>query len=671
VTISRQLRSFWFGRSRTARWGRAVVLALFMPTLALVLGRQRFVEIVELKTEDLRYRQRSAAPIHPDLLVIEIDDQTIEQYGGLFPLPRTQHAVLLNGMINAGARAVAFDFLFSTPAAEEMHDQLLGNVMARFADKVVLATHFRSALDPAVATTGVPAAGMILPEEHRIPGVLPGVYGGTNLDLPSPLYQQSGAGIGHVTFLEYLEADGSVRRAPLVLQYGDGLVPAFGLVTWLQAQGLHTRDVRLDVEGRALRREDGTLLLQLPPAALFEIDYSGGVDEFEAHRMSYVNALGLIYAASQSDSSDARERLQKTFDGKVVLVGLTAKSSYSVDLGVTPFSPGTPLLYAHANLVNNLLLGRGVQRSPAWAGLAVASILILLSAGIGVNLRPVTWVLLNLLVLFLGALLVIQLFSRAAIMVDLVTPGLAFLLGATTAAVTAYIGQEQERQILRRTFDAYVSPDLMEGILENAGQLHLGGTKKPATVLFLDIRGFTAWTRSMPPEQLVQELNAFLAEMVEVIFEEGGAVNKFLGDAILAVFGAPIEHDDDAVRAVRAAIQMHERLVALNARRAQDGQPPIRLGIGITTGPVVAGNVGSRQRLEYTVIGNPVNLASRLQGLSLDNQILLDRDTAVGVTDRLTAHVAVSIGERTVKGIDEPIEVYEIRPKPSNAGPRS
>jgi adenylate cyclase len=442
-------------------------------------------------------------------------------------------------------------------------------------------------------------------------------------------------------------------------------------MAWLQSLGLQASDVQLDVATRSLRRTSGETLLELPPAALFEIDYSGGVDEFREHRMSYVDALGMIYSASQSDSADSSARLRQAFDGKVVLVGLTAKSSYSVDLGVTPFSPGTPLLYAHANLVNNLLLDRGVQRSPAWLGLLVAAVLILLSAGIGVRLRPATWVLLNLLVLLLGGIVALQLFARGTIMVDLVTPGLAFVLGATTAAVTAYIGQEQERQILRRTFDAYVSPDLMEGILENAGQLHLGGTLKPATVLFLDIRGFTAWTRSMPPQQLVQELNAFLAEMVSVIFEKGGAVNKFLGDAILAVFGAPIEHDDDAARAVLAAIEMHEKLAALNERRRQAGQPDIRLGIGITTGAVVAGNVGSRQRLEYTVIGNPVNLASRLQGLSLDNQILLDRATADQVGTSLPHHQPESIGDRSVKGIDEPLEVFEIRPKHANAAPRS
>jgi class 3 adenylate cyclase len=256
-------------------------------------------------------------------------------------------------------------------------------------------------------------------------------------------------------------------------------------------------------------------------------------------------------------------------------------------------------------------------------------------------------------------------------MVNLVPPVLVFVLGATIAAVAAYVGQEQERQILRRTFDAYVSPDLMEGILENAGQLHLGGTLKPATVLFLDIRGFTAWTRSMPPQQLVKELNELLSEMVAVIFARGGAVNKFLGDAILAVFGAPIEHKDDAARAVRAAIEMHQRLAAHNRQRQQAGQPEIRLGIGITSGSVVAGNIGSSQRLEYTVIGDPVNMAARLQGLSLDNQILVDRETVDRVDGLLGSHVAESIGMREVKGIEEPIEVFEIRKQGSSAAPRS
>ena len=167
----------------------------------------------------------------------------------------------------------------------------------------------------------------------------------------------------------------------------------------------------------------------------------------------------------------------------------------------------------------------------------------------------------------------------------------------------------------------------------------------------------------------MEELNAFLAEIVEAVFKAGGSVNKFLGDAVLAVFGAPIAHDDDPRRAAAAAREIEIRVLELNEQREAQGKPPIRIGIGIATGEVVAGNVGSHRRLEYTVIGDPVNLASRLQALSTDNQILLDEETATQLGSSIAHLRAKPIGPHKLKGFDSPVELFELSDSPHKMRP--
>jgi adenylate cyclase len=245
-------------------------------------------------------------------------------------------------------------------------------------------------------------------------------------------------------------------------------------------------------------------------------------------------------------------------------------------------------------------------------------------------------------------------------MLDVVPGGGGVLLGILAVAGLTFVGQEGERQILKRTFDRYVSPGLLEGILQDAGKLRLGGELRLATVVFVDIRGFTSWTQTMDPRELVDELNEFLTEMVEVIFAHEGSVNKFMGDAVLAIFGAPLQQPDDASHAVAAAGDMQRRLRIHNQQREARGKEALRMGIGIATGPVVAGNVGSSQRLEYTVIGNAVNLSARLQALSRDDQVLADAATVWALREQDAPVEIESIGQHELKGMHSAIEVFQI-----------
>jgi adenylate cyclase len=215
----------------------------------------------------------------------------------------------------------------------------------------------------------------------------------------------------------------------------------------------------------------------------------------------------------------------------------------------------------------------------------------------------------------------------------------------------------RERDKLRTTFGKYMTQTVMEHLL--AGKAALGGELLKVTILFTDIRSFTTISERMDAQQLVGLLNEYFTEMVGIVMEEDGVVDKYIGDAIMAVFGAPVPKPGDAVNAVRAAVRMRQALERLNVRLEARGVPTLRTGIGIHTGEVVAGNIGSEKRMEYTVIGDPVNLASRLESNTKDLgvNVLISDDTY-----ELTKHAIVArpVREITVKGRKQPVKTYEV-----------
>ena len=215
----------------------------------------------------------------------------------------------------------------------------------------------------------------------------------------------------------------------------------------------------------------------------------------------------------------------------------------------------------------------------------------------------------------------------------------------------------KDRDKLRDTFGKYVTPAVAAHLMQ--GDVELGGKTLPVTILFTDIRGFTTFSESMPAQEIVALLNEYFSVMVGIIMEEGGVVDKYIGDAIMAVFGAPVGAKDDAVRAVRAAIRMRRALVGLNAKLRSRGIPELQTGIGIHTGEVVAGNIGSPQRMEYTVIGDPVNVASRLESTTkeLGVNVLISEGTFKAVEHAMEARF---VREVQVKGRVAAVRAYEV-----------
>jgi adenylate cyclase len=227
--------------------------------------------------------------------------------------------------------------------------------------------------------------------------------------------------------------------------------------------------------------------------------------------------------------------------------------------------------------------------------------------------------------------------------------------------------EELSRRIIeRQALERFLSGAIVEKILASPDQIHLGGENQTATIMFSDIRGFTRLAEKMEPQQIVELLNEYFTEMTDLIFENGGTLDKYLGDGIMAVFGAPITKPDDALRSVRTAIEMQRTLAQLNRDWESRGQAALRAGIGVNTGAVTAGNIGSTKRMDYTVIGDPVNLASRLCANAAGGQILVSESTYAELKGSLPAKRLDPI---RVKGRDTPVEVYEIGWSESATGP--
>jgi len=338
------------------------------------------------------------------------------------------------------------------------------------------------------------------------------------------------------------------------------------------------------------------------------IDYGMGAP------ISYIPFRDVIDWSERGDP-----RLQAKIAGKPVLLGfiLPFEDRKTAPVDLAALEPGNrlvPGVFVHAQILRNMLNGGLVQQAP---GLLVA---LLILAGAGFWLMPSSVASRVALLAFLIALAAGALFALKVqhIFVPVLAPMLAAMLGTGARYVHAATAQARERALLRNSFGGYVSPQVMNAILAGAVHPGLEGERREVAVLFSDIRDFTRRSEGMTPESLIGMLNQYFTEMTDVVHANDGTVDKFIGDGMMAFFGAPQQLDNPSQNAVDAALQMLDRLEALNRKLVKQGFEPLRIGIGIHVGEVIIGHVGSASRHEYTAIGDAVNTASRVEGLTKD-----------------------------------------------------
>jgi class 3 adenylate cyclase/CHASE2 domain-containing sensor protein len=346
------------------------------------------------------------------------------------------------------------------------------------------------------------------------------------------------------------------------------------------------------------------------------------------------------------------------FKDKICFYGLTASGTH--DLNPIPLSGRYPMVGVHANIADNILSSNFLIRLPMQANIILMGCVALLGGFAFKRTRGLRMALAACALLAFVLAGDCILFVRGNVWLDIAAPAILLLAFFVTALMYTYLGEEREKKQIRGAFSRYVSPALVSQIMENPGMLKLGGEKRVCTVFFSDIAGFTTLSEGLAPERLVELLNIYLTEVTDIILAHGGMLDKYEGDAVMAVFGAPLPQQDHAARACRAALAVQARLLELRARWRAEGSPEFITRIGLNSGEMVVGNMGSRERFDYTVIGDAVNLGSRLEGANKQYGTYIMISDATRALAGEDAFVTRELDLIRVKGKAEPVRVYEL-----------
>jgi adenylate cyclase len=364
---------------------------------------------------------------------------------------------------------------------------------------------------------------------------------------------------------------------------------------------------------------------------------------------------------------------ESEFKDKIVLIGVTNPASH--DEKPTPYTTSnlilsgsleTPGVEIHASAVQSFLDGRWYRTVPSLANAAFLLLCGLLTALAVGGRGPWRGLAGALLVVVLAGGLAFGLWRYCQLWLNFAAP--LAIIALTYVLVTAadFLTAEMARRKTRAAFSRYVSPAVVEELMSNPDSIALGGQRRDLTIMFVDIRGFTAYSENKAPEQVVSRLNEYLTAMTGVIFRYGGTLDKYLGDGLMAIFGAPVFFPDHVQRSIQAAIEIQEVIDKLNRAWVERNEPPLKIGVGINTGSVLVGNVGSPDRMDYTVIGEDVNLASRVEGLTKTF------GTLVIISERSVRTLEGAgdlpwelkyLGTAEVKGFTLPVGVYTVLDK--------
>ena len=607
--------------------------------------RVPLLDQVERKTYDMRLRalEREA----PRFVTIAAIDEASLARLGRWPWSRTTLARLAERLDQLGARVIAFDVFFSereSPRADAQFARAIGASKKTVLATVFVDRHEMRHLGPA----GLAAARLAI-----APQALPEVQGAD----ASPLRERQGVLVnivelqggalytGHINMDP--DADGVIRRAPLVVRFDERYFPSFDVqvARAYLANAVPALDVAsYGITGIQLGEryipldEDGQVLVNHRRPGAFP-------------RLPVVDIL-----EGRADPALIRDR--------VVLVGGTAisMSAGTGDVRVTPYGGNVPGVEVRASIIESLLQGDALQR-PEWmmvvdiaSMLLIAVLLIALLPRFGVAGGGVLAG-----VAFGGYLAAALYFFRTeGLWLNLVYPSLLIALLFASTTLVLYFFRVSEQRYLKRAFAYYVPPTVVDDLVADPGKLKLGGQKRELTVLFSDIRGFTTLSEAMAPEELVKLMNEYFTIMTAQVFEHGGSLDKYIGDAVMAMFGAPLPEPRHAAFACRSALGMMRTLRTFQQSLRSRGLPVIDIGIGINTGQAVVGNMGSASRFNYTVVGDPVNLASRIEHLNKEygTRILVSEYTYAAVKDEFP--LAREVDMVRVRGRAQPVRLFEL-----------
>ncbi len=619
--------------------------ALFSRLSALVFDFQ----------QQLKPRQETGAPI----VIVDIDEDSLRELGQ-WPWPRSDIGRIVDRLTELGAATIAFDMVFSEPdrtslrlAAEDLiragaqvelprdlpdNDDLLAAAFAksRVTAGFVLSNESEIAFPP--ARTGFAFAGAD-PQSFLFS------FSGGVINLP--VLTEAAAGLGFYSFPP--SPDGIVRSVPLVARGGGQLYPALSVEALRVAQGAGA--VIIKATGASGEVDTGRPAMTALKVGAFEVP-TGPVGDFRVY-FSGIPSVPRISAARFLDPATSAQ-YSDLLNGSIVLIGTSAAGLR--DLVATPRAASQPGVEVHAEIIDQIL-GEAFLTRPDWAPgaeIVTAVLFSLLLIAILLLTGPVIGAVAALVVM--GAAVAVSwfAFANAQLVIDPILPSIS--AAGVYIAVTALLLllTDRERQFVRNAFAHYLAPTLVERLAEDPDALALGGETREITLLFSDIRGFTSLSEKMDPQEITGLLNRFLTPMTDVLLLNEATIDKYMGDAIMAFWNAPLPTAEHPRRACVAALAMLDKLDELNAHE----EMPIKIGVGLNTGVCCVGNLGSEQRFSYSAIGDPVNVASRVEGLTkqFGLQILMTENTK----EHASGMALLEVDLVRVVGRGEPVAIYTV-----------
>jgi adenylate cyclase len=625
------------------------------------------LNLFDLKVVDVRHVVRGALRPGPEVVIVGLDERSLAALGR-WPWPRTRVAELIRAVDRSEPAVIGLDVVFDhrdealdmamveeavarapeRPAAALL-EQVRGIGDQRLA--AALGDSKRSALayffefegepSPTVArdTEGLPELSVRTTGGAEI-GAAGMLLAGIRVHRPLPEFARAAGNGGHINFLP--DADGMYRRIPLAVRVGDRLFPALSLQLVRRFLG--------DVSATAV----------VSPYEMTSLTLGGRPLPINGLGQIWLNYLGPPETVPHVSAVDVLEgRVSpEALAGKIVLIGFTASGFDDV---TTPFAPVAPGVELQATVIDNLLHDRALWR-PWWSVPAEALVLVVAGVLTGVAVRRLRGVGAGLAAVGIGICYLAGsqwLFARHGLVLGAVYPVTGTFLCALAGVGFQATREEREKRRIRDAFSHYLNPEVTELVADDPSRLRLGGDRCEITVLFSDIRGFTTLSEQLAPEVLGEFLNEYLTAMTDIVFRHDGLLDKYVGDAVMAFWGAPVAVPDHATRCCAAALEMHEAVERLNEGWRARGLPAIAIGVGINTGSAIVGNFGSERRFSYTAVGDTVNLASRLEGLNktYHTHLLVSDATRRAAGEAFTHRL---VGDVTVRGRTESTGVYEL-----------
>jgi adenylate cyclase len=568
-------------------------------------------------------------------------------------LTRVQFAQVAENLKTLGVAAQAFDIIFALQTSPE--DDAALTDAARATGNMYVAMALQTAPPrPGLSETDADDAWVSgAAWDVQVEGSPEAISEGY---APLPTFEALTAAARGTGFINLVaDPDGVFRRVPLVFRFRGRIIPSLPLRVACDYLGVTPQNV-IVTPGRSVRLRNarapgasraGDVVIPIGPDNSYRLNFVGPWEAFTHEPLDEVWRIRRdpLAAAVLSD----------VLAGRIAVV--SDLSAGAADIGPVPTDERYPLPGIHATVLDNILSGSFVRES-SWPVRSGIELLLLGVVGIvmaRISPRAIAPVAALLAALYLGLVVVVFLYLHAIL--GIIQPLLSVALATAAIGTVRFIAESRAKAVLRQSFQAYFPPQVVDRIVANPALMTLAGQRKELSILFSDIKSFTTRCERMTPEEVRRFLDVYFGSMVEIVFQHGGTVDKFIGDGLMVFFGDPEDQPDHALRAVRTAIAMQREVRRLSAELERTGSQGFQIRIGISTGPVVVGNMGSSRRLSYTVLGSDVNLAQRLEANARPGGVLISARTQMLIAAEIRS---VPAGPIPIKGLTQPLRVYDV-----------